>query len=380
MNIGSAHRDKETVDKYRTETEAKAKELRQFIETANAPIFGIDADGLVNEWNQTAETLTGFSKQEVMGKDLVQSYITDDYKESVAKVLDDALSGKETANYEFPLYSKSGDRVDVLLNSTTRRDAAGSIVGVVGVGQDITDLNKSKAQVIQASKLATLGEMSSGVAHELNQPLNVIRLALANCRHEMKNGLGNTEKILGKFDRVDGQVRRATAIIDHMRMFGRKASESFAPVNVVDVLQGALLLLREQLRLSNIKLLEQYPESGDLVVLGHEIQLEQVIINLISNAKDVLNQGAEEAQKEILLTVSENHQNVSITVQDNGGGVPSEILSRIFEPFFTTKGVGSGTGLGLSVSYGIVKDMGGELSVTNEGGGARFNIQIPRAD
>ena len=123
-----------------------ANELMAFIDTANAPIFGIDTAGLVNEWNQAAERITGYSKSEVMGRDLVESFITEDYKVSVKGVLDEALKGRETANYEFPLYSKTNARVDVLLNSTTRRDTQGQVVGVVGVGQDVTELNRSQKE------------------------------------------------------------------------------------------------------------------------------------------------------------------------------------------------------------------------------------------
>ncbi|MBA6232232.1 MULTISPECIES: PAS domain-containing protein, partial [unclassified Colwellia] len=140
----------------RKEQESVAHDLTQLIDTANAPIFGIDAAGLVNEWNQRAEQLTGFAKIDVMGKDLVAGFITDDYKASVKEVLDKALQGEESANYEFPLFTKTGDRVDVLLNSSSRRDAAGRIVGVVGVGQDITELNKIRKE-------------QESVAHDLTQ-------------------------------------------------------------------------------------------------------------------------------------------------------------------------------------------------------------------
>ena len=119
-------------------------ELIQFIDTANAPIFGIDADGRVNEWNQQAANITGFSKSEVMGRDLVDDFITDDYKVSVREVLQNALKGTETANYEFPLFTKEKHQVDVLLNATTRRDIDRNIVGVIGVGQDITEAKKPR--------------------------------------------------------------------------------------------------------------------------------------------------------------------------------------------------------------------------------------------
>ena len=118
-----------------------AKELLQFIETANAPIFGIDNEGKVNEWNQTSTKITNFTKEDVFGKDLVKEFITDDYKASVKKVFDDALSGKETSNFEFPLFTKEGKKVMVLLNASTRRDSVGKIIGVFGVGQDITEID-----------------------------------------------------------------------------------------------------------------------------------------------------------------------------------------------------------------------------------------------
>ena len=116
-----------------------AQELQTFIDTANAPIFGIDADGLVNEWNNKSAAITGFSRQEVLGRNLVQDFITKEYQVSVKEVLDNALQGRETANFEFPLYTKDQRRVDVLLNATTRRDVSGYVVGVLGVGQDITE-------------------------------------------------------------------------------------------------------------------------------------------------------------------------------------------------------------------------------------------------
>jgi PAS domain S-box-containing protein len=129
-----------------------AKELQSFIDTANAPIFGIDAKGLVNEWNNKAVEITSFTRQEVLGRDLVQEFITEEYRESVRAVLDDALRGKETANFEFALYTKDKRRVDVLLNATTRRDLSGGVVGMIGVGQDITERNIAEREKTRVAK------------------------------------------------------------------------------------------------------------------------------------------------------------------------------------------------------------------------------------
>jgi PAS domain S-box-containing protein len=373
------------LNKVRTEQANIANELTQFVDTANAPIFGIDEQGNVNEWNQQAEKITGFTKQEVIGRDLVDNFITDDYKLSVGEVLSKALQGDETANYEFPLFNRSGDRVDVLLNSTTRRDALGQIVGVVGVGQDITELNKVRAeqenerkeaadQIIHASKLATLGEMSTSVAHELNQPLSVIRMAAGNIRRKLSKGIIDPQYLNDKLLRIEEQTARAAAIIVHMRMFGREATELPESIDPRAVVVNALDLVAEQLRLAGIEVVTVLAEDcGDVV--GHVIQLEQVILNLLTNARDAIDES--ENRPKITLRVFEGDKVVCITIQDTGGGIASDVLDRIFEPFYTSKDMGKGTGLGLSVSYGIVRDMKGTIIAENIDDGARFTITLP---
>ena len=373
------------LNKVRIEQANIANELTQLIDTANAPIFGIDAQGNITEWNQQAEKITGFDNVEVMGRDLVANFITDDYKASVGLVLANALKGDETANYEFPLYTKAGDRIDILLNSTTRRDASGNIVGVVGVGQDITELNKVRdeqererkqaaAQIIQASKLATLGEMATSVAHELNQPLNVIRMASANSRRMIAKDDIDPEYLNAKFNRIEEQTARAAAIIDHMRMFGREAKESAVLVDPCKVVSQALDLIGEQLRLSGIEVVTEL-DNRCPPILGHPIQMEQVILNLLTNARDAIAQ--HDGESKITIRVFEDNKGVNIIAEDTGGGIAKDALSRVFEPFFTTKEVGKGTGLGLSVSYGIVNEANGTIVAENIAGGTRFTINIP---
>ncbi|MFT7321168.1 ATP-binding protein, partial [Congregibacter sp.] len=377
-------------NKVRIEQALIANELTQFVDTANAPIFGIDAQGNVNEWNQQAEKITGFTKEEVMGRDLVANFITDDYKLSVGEVLAKALQGDETANYEFPLFTQFGDRVDVLLNSTTRRDASGQIVGVVGVGQDITELNKVRVeqenerkkaagQIIQASKLATLGEMATSVAHELNQPLNAIRMAAGNIRRKLSQGSADPIYLRDKLLRIEEQTARAAVIIDHMRMFGREATEPPESIDPRKVVMNALDLVGEQLRLAGIEVVTVLPEDCACVV-GHIIQMEQVILNLLTNALDAINAVEQsEGGAKITLRVFEGDNVVHISALDTGGGISDDVLHRIFEPFYTTKQMGKGTGLGLSVSYGIVRDMKGTIAAENIGDGARFTITLPMA-
>ena len=175
LGVGQDITERKQVEEEKTRV---AQELQTFIDTANAPIFGIDANGLVNEWNNKSAEITGFSKHEVMGKDLVEVYITEEFRASVREVLDNALHGVEKSNFEFPLFTKDQRRVEVLLNATTRRDVTGAIVGVIGVGQDITEMRRLmeqetllfQAQAANDAKSQFLATMS----HEMRTPLNVI--------------------------------------------------------------------------------------------------------------------------------------------------------------------------------------------------------------
>ena len=365
------------LNRVRVEQESVANELTQLIDTANAPIFGIDDQGQVNEWNQQAKKITGFTKDEVIGRDLVADFITDDFKVSVGNVLERALQGEETENYEFPLFTKTGDRVDVLLNSTTRRDASGKIIGVVGVGQDITELKQTQSQVIQSSKLASLGEMATSVAHELNQPLNTIRMAASNIADRIEFKTVTQEYLTQKLQRIDEQVVRASKIINHMRMFGRKADENPSHLDPMIVIKSVMELVGEQLRLESIEVTTDC-EHRSPMILGHQIQLEQVFVNIIGNARDAILENGNKTGRKITIKnalIEDNKLEISIT--DTGGGIPVKLLPHIFDPFITSKPMGKGTGLGLSVSYGIIRDMNGTIAAEIVEGGSRFKITLP---
>jgi PAS domain S-box-containing protein len=365
------------LNKVRVEQESIAHELTQLIDTANAPIFGIDDQGLVNEWNQQAEKITGFTKDEVMGRDLVADFITDDFKISVNNVLERALAGEETENYEFPLFTKTGDRVDVLLNSTTRRSASGQTVGVVGVGQDITELKKTQSQVIQSSKLASLGEMATSVAHELNQPLNTIRMVASNIIDRAELNQMTAEYLYRKIQRIDEQVVRASKIINHMRMFGRKADENPIELDPWLAMKSVMDLVGEQLRLESIDVVMACDYQCP-IILGNEIQLEQVFVNIISNARDAILEMGKKTGRKLTITGSLNDdKKFEISITDTGGGIPEKLLPRIFEPFITSKPMGKGTGLGLSVSYGIIREMNGTITAENVDAGSRFLVTLP---
>lgn len=241
------------------------------------------------------------------------------------------------------------------------------------------ELREKQEQLIQAGKLATLGELTTGVAHELNNPLNNIGLFIGNAIDLIELGMADTEpeRILQELNNAMQQVRKATEIISHLRTFGRAASVSRERLSVVQVVQRSLSLMREQLRLRQIEVKLHFPPE-DILIWGNAIQLEQVFINLLTNARDAL---LNSSHKIITITCEVHEQIINICVRDTGPGIPPGLEQRIFDPFFTTKDVGTGTGLGLSITYGIIKEHQGTIFVENyPGEGALFLIQLPLKD
>jgi C4-dicarboxylate-specific signal transduction histidine kinase len=239
------------------------------------------------------------------------------------------------------------------------------------------ELREKQEQLIQAGKLATLGELTTGIAHELNNPLNNIGLFVGNAIDRIELGEVDPEVVRGELGKAMEQVRKATEIISHLRTFGRAATIVYEPVEIAHVVERSLSLMQEQLRLRQIEVAVE-PGAEPIVVYGNEIQLEQVFVNLLTNARDAL---TDQEWRRIWITCIVRPPMAVVTFADNGPGVADDLEQRIFDPFFTTKEVGAGTGLGLSITYGIVSEHGGTIAVgTRDGGGAEFTIELPLAD
>jgi C4-dicarboxylate-specific signal transduction histidine kinase len=238
------------------------------------------------------------------------------------------------------------------------------------------ELRDKQEQLVQAGKLATLGELTTGVAHELNNPLNNTGLFVGNAIDFIELGVPDKGPIVRELRHALQQVGKATEIISHLRTFGRAAPVSREPISVKQVIDRALALMREQLRLRQIEVMVDLG-SEETVVMANPIQLEQVFINLLTNARDAV---ADSPRKAIRISSSVGPAAVEVAFADSGPGIPPGLEQRIFDPFFTTKEVGKGTGLGLSITYGIVKEHGGTISVVSRPGeGATFLIHLPLA-
>jgi PAS domain S-box-containing protein len=282
---------------------------------------------------------------------------------------------------------------------------------IIAAVWDVTEKLEKHAMLIQASKMATLGEMATGIAHELNQPLNVIRLGCDYLVKRIRTGKAlSGEDLTEVHGELAASVERAARIIKHLREFGRKPEDTMFPTDINTPIRNVFTLLGTQLTSKGItwglKLDPHVPE-----ILGDANRLEQVFINLVLNARDAMlgqegqtdahcdlplhpelvRQSAESgsfvvsrfqrespAPKMITVTSCLCEGRVVVTVSDTGPGVPKEFRSRIFEPFFTTKETGKGTGLGLSISYGIVKEHRGTIEINSgENAGAVFKLTFP---
>ena len=358
----------------RKNVEIALGESIQFNETifANSPI-GIsifDDTGRCVSTNDAICDIVGGAREEIMAQNF---YTIPSWRESgLYDVAKECLATRERKVHEMRTISSFGKGLDIECHLASI-DVNGSQHLLLMIA-DVSEQKAMQAQLIQQSKMATLGEMATGVAHELNQPLSVIRMAVNNIQRRVKKQSVDPAYFADKMGKIERQVERASEVIEHMRVFGHRADLNPAVLDPKHIVDSTLLLMGEQLKLAGIDVSVIAPETCH-AIMGHQVQVEQVLLNLLGNARDQLD-GAD-GDKRIDITISQDLNHVKIAVSDSGGGIPEDIVPRIFEPFYSTKEMGVGTGLGLSISYGIITEMGGTLSAGNTDDGACFAISLP---
>ncbi|MFQ5764558.1 MAG: PAS domain S-box protein [Rhodospirillales bacterium] len=290
-------------------------------------------------------------------------------------------------DFEYALTTKEGKTTVIKVSGKPVFDANGVFTGYRGAATDVTGQKEAQAQLIQASKLATLGEMASGIAHELNQPLCVVGMAAENSLISMDESTFDTEFVRKKLQSIVSQRDRMAHIVNHMRLFSRRDTTGMELFNPVECVADAVDLVNEQFQTSGIELKADLP-AACRNVRGHPLQLEQVVLSLLNNARDAIHGAMKSAGSghshpapmvRISLVDDRRRKAVVISVADTAGGIPDQVLGQIFDPFFTTKKAGRGTGLGLSIGYSIIDAMGGRLEAQNAGDGAEFRISVPAA-
>lgn len=374
--------DQMTERLHTSEQELKASEekYRSLFDDAPNPILVFHRSNLrIMDANIRSSEKYGYSREELLQMSVDDLGEAEDAEKIRSAVEEDYIFLPRLRHRK-----KDGSFIHVNIHSSPL-EHLGEDVMIANIA-DISDRVEAEAQLIQAGKMATLGEMSAGVAHELNQPLNAIRIGSDFLKKMVDRGESIAPEVLAKVSfEMGAQVERAAGIINHLREFGRKSDlDEMEKLNINKPIRDVFTVLGQQFKLRQIKVNLELDEDLPRI-LGVSNRLEQVFVNLVLNARDSMEDkraSSYQQEEESVLTIRSYQEEGKVVaiVRDTGIGMPESIRDRIFEPFFTTKEVGKGTGLGLSISYGIVKDYGGTIEVESEvGSGTTFKVIFPVA-
>jgi PAS domain S-box-containing protein len=330
-------------------------------------------------FNKGAEALTGYVAEEVIGK----IHITQIYPEGVAKDIMKKLRSPEHgglgkfAPSQLNVVNKDGEEIPIQLSATLIYDGEGKEAASVGIFTDLRPrikierkLQDTHLQLVSSEKMASLGKLAAGIAHEINNPLGGI-LIYASL---MAEDLPEDDAKRGDLARIVQEASRCKDIVKSLLEFARQTEPKMEPTDINRAITDGLFFLENQALFHNIKIIKKLDPFLPFI-RGNASQLKQVLINIIVNAAEAMHGNG-------TLTItsfpSPDRKSIILEFMDTGEGIPEENLTRIFDPFFTTKEVGKGTGLGLATSYGIVEDHGGRISVKSKvGEGTTFTIDLP---
>ena len=358
--------------------ERSERKYHEIFNSIPNPVFVLDAESLeIRDCNDAVRRVYGYERSDILSRSFIELFPAEEQLRYVAKVMRSSVihQAKQTHKDGRTLF------VDMWISPAEYPGRRALLVTT----SDITKRLEAEQQLIQASKMATLGEMATGVAHELNQPLAVIKTASRFFIKKVRNKEPIPEHIISTMaEEIDSHVDRASRIINHMREFGRKSDRKLDSISINDVLRKTSEIFSQQLKARGIDVVWDLADHLPPVNADSN-RLEQVFINLLINARDAIEDKVQtsphlKGEKKIYLTTRRRDGKVQVEVRDTGKGIPNTLIGKIFEPFFTTKEVGKGTGLGLSISYQIIKDFGGTIRARSpEGEGAAFTISFPAA-
>lgn len=355
---------------YEDQLQATKLRYRDIIEHSAEAIISLDNDGMVTSWNRGAEQMLGWPRDQMIG-------------ESVRKIVPRKLIGldeleyidsqmKEQGyiqNFETERLTKDGETKLVNLTESFVRNKDDDIVGRSLILRDLTDVKMREEQIQQSERLATVGHMAAGVAHEVGNPLTAISSLVQVCQRKT-----NDEFIQDQLRKVREHIQRINKIVRELVDFSRPSSMQTEHVQINGVIESAVGLLKHDARCRDVEFRLNLSSSLPAISCVPD-QIHQVLVNLLLNAVDAMK---ETADPQVVISTKREDDCVRLEVEDVGKGIEEEHQPRIFEPFFTTKEVGRGTGLGLSVSHGIITKMGGSIRAESEyGEGTTFIIKLP---
>jgi PAS domain S-box-containing protein len=350
--------------------------LESIVEKAGDAISVVDLKGKVLYWNEGAERIYGYKKEEVMGKRLANFLYPRDEtlraeeERSTERIIERVKKGEVVPNVEVKRQTKDGREILISMTISPLKDAEERIIGASRICKDITQMRKAEERLILAERLSSLGELTAGVAHELRNPLAGIKINTQVLSR--KKDLPETEKRFLANTREG--IEKIQKIVDDMLHFARPKAAHFKEEDINEVVEESLTILQTKLKKGNISPVIVRGEGLPTVrVDAHQVQ--QVLVNLILNAIQAMDKGGTLT----IRTFLKDGRGVGVEVRDTGMGIPKSHLKRIFDPFFTTKS--EGTGLGLSISLKILENHGATIDVdSEEGKGSAFTIHFASAE
>jgi len=355
---------------YQEQLELKDVQYRNVVESSADAIFTVNPDNFITSWNRGAENIFGYRRDEIIGKP-VEILIPDDLLEM--QELHCLSYGIEergyVTNYETERLHKSGRRIPVLLTENSLKNQQGEEVGRSKILRDLTELRMRDEQFQRSERLATVGHMAAGVAHEVGNPLTAISSLVQVLQRRSDDSF-----IQDQLKKVRDHIQRINKIVRDLVDFSRPAGTETESTQISELIESAVGLLKHDARCRDVDF-DLNLESDLPRIYCVPDHIHQVLVNLLLNAVDAM----EEVQEpRVIIETWAEEETVNFKVNDCGSGMSQEVQDRIFEPFYTTKDVGSGTGLGLSVSHGIISRMNGKIEVDSEPGeGTTFTVSLP---
>jgi two-component system, NtrC family, sensor kinase len=356
----------------RAEEMARLKEFNEnIIESINVGVLVINLRGRITNWNSALEEIYGLKREEAIGRRITQVFQPEMLRALRALMERVEWQKGEPVNvYKFRAPSIDGRDLTLNVSLAALQSKTEEIEGTLVAIEDVTERMKLEEQVQQSDKLSSIGLLAAGVAHEVNTPLT----GISSYSQMLMQQVPETDPRHQLLEKIYRQTSRASSIVNNLLNFSRVSDSRFAMIDLNRVLDDTIQLLESQLRNTQIEVVRSYGAELPLVP-GNAPKLQQVFMNLILNARDAMPEGGR-----LEISTESDEDSVIIKFRDSGMGIDPEHLSKIYDPFFTTKGIGKGTGLGLAVSYGIIKDHSGHIDVESKPGeGALFMITLPLA-
>jgi two-component system NtrC family sensor kinase len=346
------------------------KYLEELLENANALILVANRDGRVVVFNGALVRLTGYGKGEVLGTDVAR-LVPESERLKLLRVLDASLKGEAVSGVETALLGRDGREMRVAFATSAVTSQSGEVEGVIAIGQDLTRMRELEKRIIQAEKLASLGQLAASVVHEINNPMTAVATyADALLKRSLMSPTADPADV-DKYKRIVDNSERVLRFTRDLVSYARPAQDKPEDVDLNALLDRAVGFCEHVLVKYGVRLEKNYAAVEPFLAVKQN--LVQVFVNLITNACH-----ATQAGGRIAVSTASDDDHVVVTVADSGVGMAPEVQSRIFEPFFTTKPDGKGTGLGLSIVQGIIENHGGTVAVVSSPGqGTTFTVRLP---